>query len=125
VNRDFSTDTPDFDNYLFDGEAGTPNAAEVSNPIVDRYRQRWIAVPLVVVLVAFGVAIYAFAIQAEAKSILKDVSGLRVGVSSTQDVQALAAHHKHALRDGHCGTDRCIIAFEVYNTWYIGCSWNL
>ena len=40
---------------------------------------------------AFGLAIYAFAIRASARLILKDVSAIRVGVSTVADVEALAA----------------------------------
>ena len=92
--------------------------AEVSNQIVDRRRLlRWIAAPLVLLFVAFGLAIYAFAIRASAKSILKDVSALRVGVSSIAEVEALAARHEGALQERHCDNQKCIISFDVYNTW--------
>ena len=91
--------------------------AEVSTAEWIRRRLCWVAGPLVVVLLAVGLAIYAFAIQSEAKSILKDVSGLRVGVSTIEDVQALAAHHKLALRDEHCEPGKCSVSFQVYNTW--------
>jgi hypothetical protein len=92
--------------------------AEVSNRRVDTHRHlRWVAVPLVVVLLAVGLAIYAVAIQSEAQSILEDVSGLRVGVSTTEEVKALAARHQHALRDEHCEPGKCSISFQIYNTW--------
>jgi len=91
---------------------------EVSNQIVKNQRLlRWTAVPLVLLLLAFGLAIYAFAIRASAKSILKDVSALRVGVSSTAEVEAVAARHPSSLRELHCDTQKCFVAFEVYNTW--------
>jgi hypothetical protein len=92
--------------------------AEVSNQIVDRRRLlHWIAVPLVLLVVAFGLSVYAFAIHASAKSILKDVSALRVGVSSIAEVEALAARHQGTLRERHCDNQKCIVSFEVYNTW--------
>jgi hypothetical protein len=92
--------------------------AEVSNQIVKKQRLlRWITVPLVLLSVAFGLAIYAFAIRASAKSILKDVSALRVGVSSTAEVEAVAARHQGSLRERHCDSQKCFVAFEIYNTW--------
>jgi hypothetical protein len=78
---------------------------------------RWIAVPLVLVFVASGLAIYAFAIRASAKSILKDVSALRVGVSSIAELEAVAARHQGSLSERHCDSQTCFVAFEVYNTW--------
>lgn len=61
--------------------------------------------------------VYAFVIRQTARSILKDVYALRVGVSSTEDVERLVARHRHALRERHCETGRCSTLFEVYNTW--------
>jgi len=90
---------------------------EVSNKIVKRRRLlRWISVPLVLLFLAFGLAIYAFVIRASAKSILKDVSALRIGVSSIAEVEALAARHPGALRYRRCDYPKCIVSFEVYNT---------
>ena len=88
----------------------------VSNEIVDWLRRlRWIGFP--VVLLPLGLFIYAFVIQASAKSILKDVYTLRVGVSTTIDVQRLVTRHRHAFRERHCEDARCSTLFEVYNTW--------
>ncbi len=111
--------TPGFDNFTcWTLQAGTQRMAVVSNQTVKKQRLlRWIAVPLVVLFVAFGLAIYAFAIRASAKSILKDVSALRVGVSSTAEVEAVAARHRGSLRERRCDGQRCFVAFEVYNTW--------
>jgi len=92
--------------------------AEVSNQIVKRrYLLRWIALPLVLLFVAFGLAIYAFAIRASAKSILRDVSALRVGVTSVAEVEALAARYPAALQEHHCDNQKCLVSFEVNNTW--------
>jgi hypothetical protein len=89
----------------------------VSNEIVDWLRRlRWIAVPLVLLVMALGLSIYAFVIQASAKSILKDVYALRVGFSSVAELEQLAARHRVALRERHCN-DQDTIAFEIYNTW--------
>lgn len=90
----------------------------VSKKIVEKNRHvRWIAAPLLVLLVTLGMLAYAFAIQSKAKSILLDVSALRVGTSSLGDVQALAARHKGDLRENHCDDANCFFAFEIYNTW--------
>ena len=110
--------TPAFNIYVLHNHAKRPNIAAVSNRRAETRRHlRWEAVALVVVLLAVGLAVYAFAIQFEAKSILKDVSGLRTGVSTTRDVQAIAARHKHALRDEHCEPGKYSVSFQVYNTW--------
>jgi hypothetical protein len=91
---------------------------EVSNQFVDRRALlRWIAVPLVLLFVAVGLAIYAFAIRASAKSILRDVSALRVGVSPFSEVEALIARHQGALRERRCDNQKCVVSFEVYNAW--------
>ncbi len=78
---------------------------------------RTIALPLILLVGAFGLAIYALAIQASAKSILKDISALKVGVSSVAEVEALAARHRGALREQYCDNQKCIVSFEVSNTW--------
>jgi hypothetical protein len=75
------------------------------------------AIPLIFLFGVFGLAIYAFAIRASAKSILRDVSALRVGVTSIAEVEALAARHPDALQKRHCDNQKCIVSFEVYNTW--------
>jgi hypothetical protein len=91
---------------------------EVSNRIVDSRRfLRWIALPLVLLFGAFGLAIYAFAIRASAESILKDIFALKVGVSSIAEVKALAARHQGALREWNCDNQKCVVSFEVDNTW--------
>lgn len=90
----------------------------MSNESVKRNRpSRWIAILLVPLFVAFGLAIYACAVRASAKSILRDVSRLRVGVSSISDVERLAARHQGAVRDRYCDNQKCTISFEVNNTW--------
>lgn len=67
----------------------------MSNEVVDRGRRlRWIAIPLVPLVMALGLSIYAYVIYERAKSILTDVYALRVGVSSIADVQALAARQR-------------------------------
>ena len=78
---------------------------------------RWIVPPLVFLAAAFGLAIYAFAIRASARLILKDISAIRVGVSTVADVEALAARHRDSLRERYCDSQKCIVSFEVYNTW--------
>jgi hypothetical protein len=91
---------------------------EVSKAIVAGRRYvGWIAVPLVLLLAALAVTIYAFAIQAQAKAILNEVSALKVGESSMSEVEALAARHHNAVREKHCDNGECFVAFEVSNTW--------
>jgi hypothetical protein len=77
----------------------------------------WVAVPVVLLLTALGLVFYAFTIKATAKAILGDVSGLRVGVSSSQQVEAVAERHKHWIQEKRCDGAKCWVAFEVYNTW--------
>jgi hypothetical protein len=90
----------------------------VSNKVVERRRDvRWIAAPLALLLVTFGMLVYAIAIQARARAILHDVSALKVGISSLGEVEALAARHKWDLREKHCDDGKCFVAFEIYNTW--------
>jgi len=64
-----------------------------------------------------GFVIYAFTIKATASAILRDVSGLRVGVSPLQQVEKIAARHKHWIQEKSCHGANCWVAFEVYNTW--------
>ena len=79
---------------------------------------RWVVLPpLILFCVVCVLFVYAFAIRQTARSILKDVYALRVGVSSTGDVERLVARHKNALRKRHCEPGRCSTVFEVYNTW--------
>jgi hypothetical protein len=61
--------------------------------------------------------VYAFAITATASTILRDVSALRVGVSSIQQVEEVAARHQLSIQDEGCDGRKCFVAFEVYNTW--------
>lgn len=91
---------------------------KVSNEIVGRHRHlHWFAIPPVLLLVALGIAGYAFAIQARARSILDDVAGLKVGASSTSEVEALTSRHKGDLRNRRCDEGRCVFWFEIRNTW--------
>jgi len=91
---------------------------KVSNEIVHRHRYPgWFALPLGLLLLVLGLAVYAFAIQAKARAILNDVSGLKVGVSSTSEVEALARHHKGDLRERRCDDGKCVFWFEIRNTW--------
>jgi len=78
---------------------------------------RWLALPVILFFFSFGLVVYAFVIHESAKSILKDVSALRVGVSSIGRVDALVARHKGALEEKSCHENRCFFSFEVYNTW--------
>jgi len=77
--------------------------AEVSNLLVNnRSLLRWLALPLLLLGLASGLTIYAIAIRAKALSVLRDVSALRVGVSSTADLEALATRHQNVLRERRC-----------------------
>jgi hypothetical protein len=98
--------------------AGTTKTPAVSNVnVYTRRRLCWIAPVLILAVVVFGVAIYAFVIQASAKSILRDVYKLQVGSSSVADLEQLAARHPRTLREHKCNSQDCTMAFEVYNTW--------
>jgi len=91
----------------------------VSNQsVASRWPLRWIVAGLLILLALASVLFaYAFLIRQRAGSILKDVYALRIGVSSTADVQRLVARHRNALRERRCETGRCSTVFEVYNTW--------
>lgn len=75
------------------------------------------AVGVAIPLIAAGLVIYGVTIETTARSILRDVSGLRVGVSSTQQVEMVAARHRHWIQEKSCDGPKCFVAFEVYNTW--------
>lgn len=60
---------------------------------------------------------YAFVIEASARSLLTDVYTLKVGSSSVVDLEQLAARHRHILREHACNTQNCTMAFEICNTW--------
>ena len=77
----------------------------------------WIAGAAAILLIAGGLVIYGVTIEATARSILRDVSSLRVGVSSTQQVETVAAQHRYWIQEKNCDGPKCFIAFEVYNTW--------
>jgi len=99
--------------------AGTHELLQVSNEnVASRWPLRWVVRLLVVSLCLASVLfVYAFVVRQTAKSILRDVYALRVGVSSTVEVQRLMALHRHALLERHCETGKCLTEFEVYNTW--------
>lgn len=82
-----------------------------------RRRLGYVAVPVTLLLTALGLGSYAFTIKSAAKAILHDVSNLRVGVSSMQQVESVAARHRHWVQEERCDGPKCFIAFEVYNTW--------
>ena len=86
---------------------------------MDTQRQvRWAGAAVVVLLTAaVAVVIYALAIEATARSILTDVSALTVGVSSIEQVEAIAARHSHWIQERSCDGSKCFFRFEVYNTW--------
>jgi hypothetical protein len=80
---------------------------------------RWLCAVALLCLVAaaVGLAAYALTIQAEARSILKDVSSLKVGLSSTADVERLIERHKSHLASKQCETSICDYLFEIKNWW--------
>jgi len=92
---------------------------EVSKSRVDRHQCRWqLAIPAVVLLFPLGLAVYAYAIRANARAILRDVATLKLGVSSLEDVKALAARHRNHLdRAMNCREQTCSVSFVVPNTW--------
>jgi hypothetical protein len=80
---------------------------------------RWLCAVVVLCLVvaAVGLTAYALIIQAEARSILRDVSGLKVGVSSMADVDKLIGRHKSHLANKQCEASICDYLFEIKNWW--------
>jgi hypothetical protein len=80
---------------------------------------RWpyAVVVMCLVVVTVGLTAYALAIQAQARSILKDVSSLRVGVSSMAEVEELIGQHKNHLASKQCEGARCEYLFEIKNWW--------
>ena len=80
-------------------------------------RAPWVAAAVAILLLAGGLVSYGVIIEVTARSILRDVSGLGAGASSTQQVEAVAARHKHWIQENRCQGPNCFVAFEVYNTW--------
>jgi hypothetical protein len=74
---------------------------------------------LLIVLAAVELTIYALVIRGEAQAILRDVSQLRVGISSETDVARFAARHQNHLTK-NCGPDGCVYYFLVRNSWLAG-----
>ena len=89
----------------------------MSNLNVDKWPRPWIGAVLTIALLPLGLGIYAFVIQASARSLLTDVYALKVGSSTVADLERLAARHRHFLREHTCDTQNCTMAFEIYNTW--------
>jgi len=82
---------------------------------------RW-AVTLTALLsvsAAIGLTAYAIVIKAQAQAILRDISQLKVGVSSATDVAQLAARHKNHWTE-NCGPDGCNYYFAIRNRWLAG-----
>jgi hypothetical protein len=85
---------------------------------MDKQRRALLVAGAVTILLsAVGLVLYGLTIEATARSILGDVSALRVGGSSMQQVEAVAARHKHWIQEKSCDGPKCFVAFEVYNTW--------
>lgn len=78
---------------------------------------RWLWAPLAFIVAAGCLFAYALSIQRTAQSILNDVVDLKVGRSSLEDVKAMAARHRPSISKYDCNADKCIVAFEVDNTW--------
>jgi hypothetical protein len=87
----------------------------------DSVRRRWPSLSILsaalLLSFALGLAVYALVIWRTAKSMLRDTYALTVGVSSTADIERLAKRHANILREQSCGPAKCVVAFEVNNTW--------
>jgi hypothetical protein len=90
---------------------------EVSNVNMGKSRRLLIGTFLIAAFVVLELGIYAFVIQASARSLLTEVYTLKVGSSSVADLERLGARHRHILREHNCDSQNCTMAFEIYNTW--------
>lgn len=77
----------------------------------------WAALPAVIPLIACALVIYAFVIRTRANAILMDIAALKVGVSSSRQLDAVAARHKESVVQKSCTGQTCTLSFQVYNTW--------
>jgi hypothetical protein len=76
-----------------------------------------LGLPVIVLAGIMGIFVYAHVIEAEAASLLKDVSALRVGISTAGDVQRLAVKQKRSLAEQSCEAEACFYSFEISNKW--------
>jgi hypothetical protein len=64
-----------------------------------------------------ALAAYALVIRVQAAALLKDLTSLKVAISTEADVQQLVQRHKHVVslqsRDAHTSST----AFEIHNRW--------
>lgn len=82
------------------------------------YLRKALAVVLALIVSVTGVlTAYAIVIKAEARSILVDISSLKVGMSSQLEVEHFAQRHKPHLGKKECKADQCWYFFEVRNSW--------
>jgi hypothetical protein len=60
---------------------------------------------------------YAFVIRYQAESLLKDVSSLKVGVSTAADAQGVIQRHRRHILGGSRDDHSFATAFQIRNTW--------
>lgn len=83
-----------------------------------RIFKKFLAVTAIVLVAgAIVLASYAFVIRYQAESLLKDVTSLKVGVSTATDAQqVIQRHSRHILGESH-NDHSFATAFMIRNTW--------
>jgi hypothetical protein len=76
-----------------------------------------IALAAIALLTSIVLASYGFFVRAQAESLLKDVTALRVGESTDADAFYFFEKHKKLCSNRTCQQDYCVTSFKVTNRW--------
>jgi hypothetical protein len=60
---------------------------------------------------------YAYVIRSQAESLLKDLTSLRIGVSTDSDVEQVIQRHRRFVTGQHRDQSSFSTAFKIQNTW--------
>jgi hypothetical protein len=76
-----------------------------------------LGVAALMLFVATCLAVYALVISWQAKRLLADIRGLRVGVSTSEDAHRVIEKHRRRLRSQDCTDKGCSYQFTIENKW--------
>jgi hypothetical protein len=76
-----------------------------------------ISLAAIALLASIVLACYGFVITAQAESLLKDVTALRVGESTEADAFHFFEIHKKFCSNRVCQQDYCVTSFKLTNRW--------
>lgn len=79
-----------------------------------------ISLVLIFVLCGLALTCYGLIVKSRAKSLLKDISALKVGVSTDADVRRIEVEHAKLFVKRECKEGWCQTLFRVRNTWLAG-----